>query len=85
MIIKNNHLIKNKWYKEAKFTYSPLGKAFQKNAIQNQGQVKAIKKYDYEDDSPLISEAKEIFNELVKKRLNKITKLDQKVNRDDLI
>ena len=54
---------------QAKFTYSPLGKAFEKQrktiedegekqikAIQNQGQVKTIKKYAYDDeDSPLIS------------------------------
>ena len=54
---------------QAKFTYSPLGKAFKKQikviedqaekqikAIQNQGQVKTIKKYAYDDeDSPLIS------------------------------
>ena len=54
---------------QAKFTYSPLGKAFEKQiktiedqgekqikAIQNQGQVKTIKKYTYDDeDSPLIS------------------------------
>ena len=38
-----------------------------------------------DEDSPLISEAKEIFNELAGKRLNEITKLDEKVNRDDLI
>ena len=52
-----------------KFTYSPLRKAFEKQiktieeqrekqvkAIQNQGQVKRIKKYTYDDkDSPLIS------------------------------
>ena len=48
---------------QAKFTYSPLSKAFEKQiktiedqgekqikAIQNQGQVKTIKKYDYDDD-----------------------------------
>ena len=53
---------------QAKFTYSPLGKAFEKQvktiddqgakqikAIQNQGQVKTFKKFDYDDeDSPLI-------------------------------
>ena len=48
---------------QAKFTYSPLGKAFEKQvkttedqqdkqikAIQNQGQVKTIEKYTYDDD-----------------------------------
>ena len=46
---------------QAKFTYSALGKAFEKQikVIQNQGQVKTIKKYDYDgEDSPLISQAK---------------------------
>ena len=82
-----------------KFTYSPLGRAFEKQiktiedqgekqikAIQNQGQVKTIKKYTYDDeDSPLISKQKEIFNKLVDERLDEITKLDKKVNHDDLI
>ena len=54
---------------QAKFTYSLLGKSFEKQinttenqgerqikAIQNQGQVKKIKKYTYDDeDTPLIS------------------------------
>ena len=84
---------------QAKFTYSPLGKAFEKQiktiedqgekqikAIQNQGQVKTIKKYTYDDeDSPLISKQKEIFNKLVDERLDEITELDKKVNHDDLI
>ena len=84
---------------QAKFTYSPLGKAFEKQiktiedqgekqikAIQDQGQVKTIKKYAYDaEDTPLISKQKEIFNELVDKRLDKITELDEKVNSDNLI
>ena len=77
---------------QAKFTYSPLGKAFEKQiktiedqgkkqvvAIQNQGQVETIKKYDYDnDDSPLISKQKEIFNKFVDKSPAKITELDEK-------
>ena len=69
---------------QAKFTYSPLGKAFEKQiktiedqgekqtkAIQNRGQVKTIKKYTYDDeDSPLISKQKEIFDKLVDERLD---------------
>ena len=69
---------------KAKFTYSPLGKSFEKQiktiedhgekhitASQNQRQVKIIKKYDHDDeDSPLISKQKEIFNELADKRLD---------------
>ena len=84
---------------QARFTYSPLGKAFGKQiktiedqgekqikAIQDQGQFKTIKRYDYDDeDTPLISKQKEIFNELVDERLEKITDLDKKVNSDDLI
>ena len=70
---------------QARFTYSPLGKAFEKQiktiedqgekqikAIQDQGQVKTIKKYIYDnEDTPLISKQKEIFNELVEKGLDK--------------
>ena len=84
---------------QAKLIYSSLGKAFENQiktiedqgekqikAIQNQGQVKTIKKYAYDDeDSPLISKQKEIFNELADKRLNEITELDKKVNLDDLV
>ena len=75
---------------QAKFTYSPLGKAFEKQiktiedqgekqikAIQDQGQVKTIKKYIYDnEDTPLISKQKEIFNELVDERFEKIVDLD---------
>ena len=84
---------------QAKFTYSPLGKAFEKQiktiedqgekqikAIQDQGQVKTIKKYAYDaEDTPFISKQKEIFNELVGERLEKQIDLDKKVNSDDLI
>ena len=84
---------------QAKFPYSPLRKAFEKQiktikdqgekqirAIQNQGQDKTIKKYAYgDDDTPLISKQKEIFNKLVDERLEKITDLDERVNNDDLI
>ena len=77
---------------QAKFTYAPLGKAFEKKiktiedqgekqikAIQNQGQVKTIKIYTFDDkDSPLISKQKEIFNKLLDEKLDEITKLDKK-------
>ena len=59
---------------QAKFTYSPLGKAFEKQmktiedqgqkqikAIQNQGQFKTIKKYDCDvEDTPFNSKQKDI-------------------------
>ena len=55
-------------------------------AIQDQRQVKTIQNYTYdEEDIPLISKQKEIFNELVDERLKEITELDKKVNYDDLI
>ena len=84
---------------QAKFTYSPLRKAFEKQiktiedqgekqikAIQNQGHVKTIKKHCYDsEDTPFISKQKEIFNELVDEKFEKITDLDEKVNSNDLI
>ena len=56
-------------------------------AIQDQGQLKTIKKYAYDaEDTPFLSKQKEIFNELVDKRCEKIIDLDKKkVNSDDLI
>ena len=61
---------------QTKFTYYPLGKTFEKQiktikdqwekqikAIKNQGKVQTIKKYTYDDeDSPLTSKQKDIFN-----------------------
>ena len=84
---------------QAKSTYSPLGKAFEKQlktiedqgerqikAIQNQGEIKTIKKYVYnEKDSPLISKQKEIFNKLADQRLEEINNLDKKMYPVDLI
>ena len=50
-------------------------------AIRNQGQVKTIKKYSSDgNDTPFISKQKEIFNELVDERLEKIIDLDERVN-----
>ena len=70
---------------QAKFTYSPLGKAFEKQiktiddqgekqikAIQDEGQLKPIKKYAYDaENTPFTSKHKEIFNELVVKDVKK--------------
>ena len=75
-----------------------MGKAFEKQlkaiesqaekqikAIQDQGQVKTIKKYIYNnEDTPLISKQKDIFNELVDERFEETTDLDEKVNSDNL-
>ena len=85
--------------KQGKLIYSPLGKAFKKQikttedqgekqikAIRDQGQTKTIEIHSYDsEDTPFISKQKEIFNELVDERLEKITDLDEKVNSNDLI
>ena len=84
-----------------KFTYSPLGRPFDKqiktikdqrkkqvdalNTLKSDNKI-TIKKYTYDpNDTPLISKQKEIFNKLVGEKLEKITDLDEKVNNDDLI
>ena len=87
--------------KQTKFTNSLLGRAFDKQikAIEDQGkkQVDAlntlkshnkitIEKYKYDlKDTPFISKQKEIFNKLIDERREKITHLDKRVSRDDLI
>ena len=77
---------------QARFSYSPLGKAFKKQiktiegrgeiqikAIQDKGKVKAIKKYAYDGkDTPFILKQKEIFNELVDENREKVTDFDKK-------
>ena len=77
---------------QARFTYSSLEKDFEKQiktiedqggkqiqAIKDQGQVKIIKKHAYDaEDTPFYSKQKEIFNELVDERLEKITDLNKK-------
>ena len=84
---------------QVKFNYSLLGKAFEKQiktiedqrekqikSMQNQGPIKTIKKYAFDDeDSPLILKQKEIFNALADKRIKEINELNEKVNYDDLI
>ena len=84
---------------QARFAYSPLGKAFEKQiktiedqgekqikAIQDQGQLTKTKRYAYDaEDIPFISKQKEIFDELVDERREKTTDLDKKVNSDNLI
>ena len=83
---------------QTKFTYSPFGKAFDKQikTIVDQGKKQAdafntlksdnkitIKKYTYDlNDTPFISKQKKIFNKLVDEKLEKITDLDEKVNND---
>ena len=81
---------------QAKFTYSPLGKAFEKQTktIEDQGekQIKAIEDikqlqltndYDYKDKL-LISRETEIFKDIYNKRLDKIEELNNKIDYDNL-
>ena len=81
---------------QAKFTYSPLGKTFEKQTktIEDQGekQIKAIQdnkqlqltnNYDYKDKL-LISRETEIFKDIYNKRLDKIEELINKIDYDNL-
>ena len=79
---------------QAKFTYLPLGKAFEKqintikehedkqiNAIMNQNrQLNLLKNYE----EILFLNRKEIFNKLVVERFNEILKLNDEINFDNL-
>ena len=85
---------------QAKFTYSPLGKAFEKQikTIEDQGkkQVDALENLkdqnkqlvnvndDYEDKL-LHSKEGEIFRNIYNKRLDKIEELTKKTDGNDLI
>ena len=80
---------------QAKFNYSPLGKALEKQrkSIEDQGekQVKAIqdkqivniKKDDYKDKL-LLSKEREIFKDIYNKRLDKIEEMNNEIDYDDL-
>ena len=81
---------------EAKFNYSPLGKAIEKQrktiedqgkeqvkAIQDHNQLVSINKDDYKDKL-LLSKEREIFKDISNKRLNKIEELNNRIDYDDL-
>ena len=83
---------------QAKFTYSPLGKAFKKQTktIKDQGikQVKAIQDNkqlvnvnndddDYKDKL-LLSKEREIFKDIYNKRLDKIEEINNKIDYNNL-
>ena len=81
---------------QAKFTYSPLGKAIEKQrktiedqgkkqveAIQDNKQLVNINKDDYKDKL-LLSKERGIFNDISNKKLNKIEELANKIDYDDL-
>ena len=80
---------------QAKFTYSPLGKAFEKQTktIEDKGekQIKAIqdnrKQLIGDDDYKnklLISKEREIFKDIYNKRLDKIEEFNNKIDYDNL-
>ena len=82
---------------QAKFTYSLLEKAFEKQikTIKDQGekQVKAIQdeqivnKDDYKDDYKdklLLSKEREIFKDIFNKRLDEIEEMNNEIDYDDL-
>ena len=76
---------------QAKFTYSPLGKAFEKQVktIKEQGekQIKAIQgnkdQTDYKDKL-LFSKEREIFKDIFNKRLDKIEELNNNIDYNNL-
>ena len=80
---------------QAKFTYSPLGKAFEKQTktIEDKGekQIKAIqdnRKQRISDDDYknklLISKEIEIFKDICNKRLDKLEELNNRIDYDNL-
>ena len=80
---------------QAKFAYSPLGKALEKQikTIEDQGkkQVKAIQdnkqlfniNKDNHKDKLLLSKEIEIFKDIYNKRLDKIEELNNKIDYDN--
>ena len=79
---------------QAKFTYSPLGKAFEKlSKIKEKKQVKAIQDNkrpvninnndDYKDKL-LLSRERKIFKDIYNKRLDKIEELNNKIDYNNL-
>ena len=83
---------------QAKFSYSPLGKAFEKQTetIEDQGekQIKAIQDNkeqsvninndDAYKNKLLLSKEREIFKDVYNKRLDKVEELNKKIDYNDL-
>ena len=79
---------------QAKFTYSVLGKAFEKQIKtiedQHKKQVDALKylnpkaiTYKSDDDNATIS--KEIYNEILEKRMDEILEMSREINYSNLV
>ena len=81
---KYYHLINNKIIEEAKFTYSPLGKAFEKQTKtiedQEEKQIKAINESSFKKYIP-----ENILNDEAKKELDKISEIKKDVDREKLV
>ena len=80
---------------QAKFTYSPLGKAFEKRikTIEYQGekQIKALEEHgkklmksSSEKQSLTLLKQKEIFEELANERMDEIQNLSKQINFNNL-
>ena len=83
---------------QAKFTYSPLGKAFEKQtktiedqgekqikAIQDKSPIKSIEKFIYDiNDNPIVLKEKEIYNKLKEESFEKVNNLDKSVDTNKL-
>ena len=84
---------------QAKFTYSPLGKALEKQikiiedrgekqikAIQDKRPIKSIEKFAYAiNDSPKSLKEKEIYNKLTEESFDKINNLDKSFDTNKLV
>ena len=95
ILLSNQHQM----IEQAKFAYSPLGKAFEKQtktikdqgekqikAIQDKTPIKSIKTYDYSiNDSPMVLKENEIDNKLTEESFEKINNLDKKFDTNKLV
>ena len=85
---------------QARFTYSPLGKAFEKqikttedqgekqiDALKDQKQTKAItyKSDDDDDDDHKTCTSKEIYNEILEERIDEILKMSKEISYSNLV
>ena len=75
---------------QAKFTYSPLGKAFEKQTktVEDQGekQVNALKAITYKsDNSDNTSIIKEIYNKILEERMDKLLKMSREIEYKNLV
>ena len=84
---------------QAKFTYSRLGKTFEKQtktikdqgekqikAIQDKTPIKSIEKFTYDiNDSPVVLKERETYNKLTEEGFKKISNLDKSVDTNKLV